>query len=230
MAGYAGREAAASSTDGLARPVAVLVTVGIVLGLGFNALGRAGKPQRGLPWIGETRKLESLEDAQAGAKPPESAAASAAERSQPAAPVSDDPLAVATGSAGAGEGLPAIPDVGRPIQIQLSAARKFFDADAALFVDAREAPDYAAGHVPGAVNLPFDESVTDPERLEKLDSRGKPIIVYCGGGGCEVSIQLAGALMQAGHKKVLVYEGGFPEWEGAKYPVATGSKPGGGKS
>jgi rhodanese-related sulfurtransferase len=143
--------------------------------------------------------------------------------------VSDDPLAIATGSTGAGEGLPEIPDVGRPIEIKLSAAKKFFDAGAALFVDAREASDYAAGHVPGAVNLPFDESVTDPGRLEKLDGRGKPYIVYCGGGGCEVSIQMAGALIQVGHKKVLVFEGGYPEWETAKYPVASGAEPGGAK-
>lgn len=222
MAGDTGREAAARDADGLLRPVAVIVAVGLALGLGFNALGRAGRPPRGLPWIAEARTIPSLEEAQAGAKP-------AAPASQPLAPaqVSDDPLAIATGSAGAGEALPEIPDVGRPIQIRLSAAKQFFDAGAALFVDAREAPDYATGHVPGAVNLPFDESITDPERLEKLDSRGKPIIVYCGGGGCEVSIQMAGTLIQAGHKKVLVYEGGYPEWETAKYPIASGAEPGG---
>jgi len=28
---------------------------------------------------------------------------------------------------------------------------------------------------------------------------------------------------------VLVHEGGFPEWAGAKYPVAKGVAPGGGK-
>ncbi len=219
-----GREAAARDADGLLRPIAVIVAVGLALGLGFNALGRAGRPPRGLPWIAEARTIQSLEEAQAGAKP-------AAPPSQPSAPVqvSDDPLAIATGSAGSGDALPEIPDVGRPIQIRLSAAKQFFDAGAALFVDAREAPDYAAGHVPGAVNLPFDESITDPERLEKLDSRGKPIIVYCGGGGCEVSIQMAGTLMQIGHKKVLVYEGGYPEWESAKYPIASGAEPGGGQ-
>jgi rhodanese-related sulfurtransferase len=206
------------------RPVAVIVAVGIALGLGFNALGRAGKPPRGLAWISEATKIESLEEAQAGAKPP---APSPAAQPVAATQVSDDPLAIATGSTGAGEGLPEIPDVGRPIEIQLSAAKKFFDAGAALFVDAREASDYAAGHVPGAVNLPFDESITDPGRLEKLDGRGKPIIVYCGGGGCEVSIQMAGALIQVGHKKVLVFEGGYPDWETAKYPVASGAEPGG---
>ena len=219
MAGDTGREAAARDADGFSRSVAVIVAVGI-------ALGRAGIPARGLPWIAEATKIESLEEAQAGAR---LGATSPAAHPAAAPQVSDDPLAIATGSTGAGEGLPEIPDVGRPIEIQLSAAKKFFDAGAALFVDAREASDYAAGHVPGAVNLPFDESITDPERLEKLDGRGKPIIVYCGGGGCEVSIQMAGSLIQVGHKKVLVFEGGYPEWEIAKYPVASGAEPGGAK-
>jgi rhodanese-related sulfurtransferase len=186
-----------------------MLAIGIALGLAFNGLARAGRPQRGLPWIAEATALETLEQVRSATpvSPP-----------RPAAPVSDDPLAMT----GGGSGVPEIPDVGRPIQIGLEAVRSFFDARAALFVDSRDAADYAAGHVPGALNLPFEESVTDPARLEAVDSRGRPIIVYCGGDGCEVSIQLAGALMQAGHRKVLVYEGGYPEWESMRYPIEKG--------
>jgi len=217
MSREAEKAGAAGGADGLYRQVALLVTVGIVLGLGYNALGRAGNPPRGLPWIGEAKVLETLEQARESTSGTVPAAK---------APVSDDPLAVGRSAPGTAEGLPEIPDVGRPIQIGLAAVKSFFDAGAALFVDAREAAEYAEGHVPGAVNLPFDESVTDLARLESLDAAGKPIIVYCGGGGCEVSIQLAGALIQAGQRKVLVYEGGFPEWEAARYPVASGSERG----
>jgi rhodanese-related sulfurtransferase len=220
MSQETGKGAARRDAEDLGRAVAILVAVGIALGLGFNALGRAGTPPRGLPWIAEVKPLLTLEELRG--RIPGAAPAPPAAR----APVSDDPLALSGGAVESGAGVPEIPDVDRPVKIQLPAVKKFFDAGAALFVDAREAADYAAGHVRGAVNLPFDESVTDPERLEKLASGGKPIIVYCGGGGCEVSIQLAGALMQAGHRKVLVDEGGFGEWEAAKYPIAKGDEPG----
>jgi rhodanese-related sulfurtransferase len=215
MSQEAGERPAVREGDRLGRSVAAVVSIGIALGLGFNALGRAGKPPRGLSWIAQAKTIPDLLPV---------APRPAASRG----PVSDDPLAVSTAVGTADSGLPAVPDVGRPMKIQLAAAKRFFDADAALFVDAREPADYAAGHVRGAVNLPFDESVTDPERLEKLDSGGKPIIVYCGGGGCEVSIELAEALVGAGHTKVLVDEGGFPEWGSAGYPVVKGSAPGGG--
>jgi rhodanese-related sulfurtransferase len=35
-------------------------------------------------------------------------------------------------------------------------------------------------------------------------------------------MDLAKLLMQAGYTAVYVYEGGFPEWRDAGYPVATG--------
>lgn len=176
---------------GAARGIVIILCTGIALGVTYNALGRAGHPPRGLGWIAEEKKLDTLDAA-----------------GHPAPGAAD---------------LPEIPDLGRPLQVDLAATRKFFDARAALFVDAREAVEYADGHIPGAVSLPFDESVTDPVALEALDSAGKPLVVYCGGGACELSMNLAFALVQAGHKKVLVYMGGFPEWQGSGLPVEKGS-------
>jgi rhodanese-related sulfurtransferase len=177
---------------GAARGIAVILCTGIALGLGYNALGMQGKPARGLGWIAEEKKLDSL------AASPSSAESTPAD-------------------------LPVIPDVGRPLQVDLAATRKFFDARAALFVDAREPDEYAEGHIPGALSLPFDASVTDPVALEAVDSGGRPIVVYCGGGACELSMNLAFALVQAGHAKVLVYMGGFPEWQGEGLPVEKGN-------
>jgi rhodanese-related sulfurtransferase len=186
---FGGRESGGRA----ARGIAVILCTGIALGLGYNALGRAGNPARGLGWIAEEKKLDSLAEA------------------------SHAPAAAPS------PGLPEIPDLDRPLQVDLGATRRFFDAKAALFVDAREADEYAEGHIPGALSLPFDTSVTDPVALEALDPAGKALIVYCGGGTCELSMNLAFALVQAGHKKVLVYMGGYPEWQGAGLPVEKGS-------
>jgi rhodanese-related sulfurtransferase len=129
----------------------------------------------------------------------------------------NDPLQLGRAPA---SGVPEIPDLDRPMQIAISNVKAFFDAKAGMIVDARDPVEYADGHIPGAVNLPYDQVITDPERLEKFDAQGKPIIVYCGGGTCELSMNLGFAMVNAGKKKVLVYMGGWPEWASSGYPIA----------
>jgi len=101
-----------------------------------------------------------------------------------------------------------------------AVARLRIDTSLTSLFDARDPAEYAAGHIPGAINVPADEAISDPDKLSAVDSGGRPIICYFGGGTCEVSIHLAEALVyQAGKKRVLVFMGGWPDWEGAGYPV-----------
>jgi rhodanese-related sulfurtransferase len=196
--------------------VVAIAATGCLLGLAQNALVRQGDPKDGLAWRYTPPTLDSLDDiapASADGKPG---------GSNPLPPDMNDPLQI---GGGATAGVPDIPDVGRPIQIQISKVKAFFDANAGAIIDAREPADYADGHIPGAINLPYDEVVTDPERLEKFDPQGKPIIIYCGGGTCEVSMNLGFALVNAGKKKVLVFMGGWPEWTTSGYPIAKGATP-----
>ena len=57
--------------------------------------------------------------------------------------------------------LPVVPDLDQPIEVKLANVKRFFDAGAALFVDAREAPEYAEGHIAGALSVPFDDAVSE---------------------------------------------------------------------
>jgi rhodanese-related sulfurtransferase len=194
--------------------VVAIAATGCLLGLAQNALVRYGDPKDGLALRYAPPKLDSLDDiapASADGKPG---------GSNPLPPDMNDPLQIG-GAAMAG--VPDIPDIGRPIQIQISKVKAFFDAKAGTIVDAREPADYAEGHIPGAINLPYDDVVTDPERLEKFDPQGKPIIIYCGGGTCELSMNLGFAMVNAGKKKVLVFMGGWPEWSTSGYPIAKGA-------
>lgn len=118
--------------------------------------------------------------------------------------------------------LPFIPESDKPIQVQLATAKRFFDARAALFLDARDPAEYEAGHIPGAARLTSPEANTDPALIKALPVEGRPIICYCEGGACEASLDLARTLIDAGYKKVLVYMGGFPEWSAAGQPVEKG--------
>lgn len=121
--------------------------------------------------------------------------------------------------------LPFIPDSDQPIQMQMATVRRFFDAKRALFLDARDPAEYEQGHIPGAIRLTNQEAQADPERLKALPVAGRPTIVYCEGGTCEASLDLARFLLESGFRKVLVYMGGFPEWEAAGNPVTKGSVP-----
>ncbi len=121
--------------------------------------------------------------------------------------------------------LPFIPDSDQPIQVQMASVRRFFDAKAALFLDARDPAEYEKGHIPGAIRLTNVEAQNEPDRMKGLPLAGKPTIIYCEGGTCEASIELARFLIESGWKKVLVYMGGFPEWAAAGHPVQKGSAP-----
>jgi rhodanese-related sulfurtransferase len=121
--------------------------------------------------------------------------------------------------------VPAIPDTPEPLEVGYATVKALHDAGAALFVDARPADEFAQGHIPGAVNLPFDDVFTKPELAKSLDSRGRPIVAYCDGGNCELSKNLAFALIETGQKKVLVFTTGLSGWKDAGNRVVTGLAP-----
>jgi rhodanese-related sulfurtransferase len=201
------------------RGVVGILIGGALLGLAYNWLGLQADRKWGLPWIAEDKfaVLARAETVTGTADVEQSAENSYVTNIS-------DPLAVA---GMARSSLPEIPAVGRPVQIQLSAVRQFVDAAGALILDARDPYEYDEGHIPGAINLPYETAVTDPALLESLPAHGRPIITYCGGGTCEVSISLAEELIYfAGHERVAVYVGGYPEWVEAGLPVEVGAEEG----
>ena len=83
------------------------------------------------------------------------------------------------------------------------------------WVDARPRDKFAAEHIEGALLLNEDEwdKLVGPF-LDAWDA-DKTLVVYCDGGSCEASHQVAARLrkdlMIGG---VLVLKGGFAEWQG----------------
>ncbi len=159
------------------------------------------------------------------------AARAPATGARPAASAPPASAAAASDSGRAGPpaspaGLPVIPESNQPLEIQYPTAKKFHDAGAAVFVDARSRAEYEEGHIPGAFHLDFDDVFETPDLAAKFDSRGKPIITYCGGGECELSRNLAFALIEGGHHRVLVFTGGTAVWTAEGQPLVTGTPPG----
>jgi len=85
-------------------------------------------------------------------------------------------------------------------------------------LDVRPAEEYAAGHVPGAVNVPLSE-------LEKYLKALKPeqeIVAYCRGPHCVLAFDAVASLRAKGLKARRLQDG-YPEWKSAGLPVETGS-------
>jgi rhodanese-related sulfurtransferase len=81
-------------------------------------------------------------------------------------------------------------------------------------LDVRPPEEFAAGHVPGAVNIPVHEL---EKRLAELPRR-KEIVAYCRGPYCLMSFDAVALLRKKGLKARRLQDG-LPEWRLAGLPV-----------
>ncbi|MBL92288.1 MAG: hypothetical protein CMH56_10835 [Myxococcales bacterium] len=91
------------------------------------------------------------------------------------------------------------------------------NGESLVILDARPHSDYLAGHISGAIALPFYLIETNIDLLPK----DKWIITYC---GCPhaISGQALDKLKENGFDKVAVLNEGFYYWERFPYPVSRG--------
>lgn len=80
-----------------------------------------------------------------------------------------------------------------------------------LFIDARNADEYGLGHIGNAINIYTPEFEQNIPKVIALP-RDKRVVVYCGGGACELSHELAAHMGNLGFQRVYVYVGGWHEW------------------
>lgn len=81
-------------------------------------------------------------------------------------------------------------------------------------LDVRPATEFAAGHVPGAINVPLDQL---EHYLNTLDSQ-QEVVAYCRGPHCILAFDAVAKCREKGlaaHR----LEDGFPEWKLAGLPV-----------
>ena len=86
-------------------------------------------------------------------------------------------------------------------------------AECALLVDVRERSEWDAGHVPGAVHIPY-ENVRERAHELPLDRR---IVTYCASG---IRSSLAASILQSGGRDVANVRGGFTAWRNAELPIS----------
>ena len=98
-------------------------------------------------------------------------------------------------------------------------ARKLYDSNKFVFVDARSRDDYDEGHIKGAVSFPvgqFDETI---EAFLDQYPPETAIVTYCSGRTCVDSHKLAQMLFDFGYTEINVFIDGFPGWEAEGHPI-----------
>lgn len=91
--------------------------------------------------------------------------------------------------------------------------------DGPLLVDARSREEYAEGHVPGAINVPFREIPSHVAELEAGRTRG--VVTYCEHGPRSMLAQRA--LAKAGFTNLAQLEGDMSGWRASGRPIERGA-------
>ncbi|MGV8899695.1 MAG: rhodanese-like domain-containing protein [Burkholderiaceae bacterium] len=102
------------------------------------------------------------------------------------------------------------------------------DAESAIraadvLLDVREADEYAAGHIPGAIHASRGMLEFKLSNTPELSSRDLKIVLYCKTSGR--AALAACALHDMGYLQVKSIAGGFDAWAGAGKPVVKPALP-----
>jgi rhodanese-related sulfurtransferase len=89
-----------------------------------------------------------------------------------------------------------------------------------VILDVRSQGEYAAGHVPGALHIPF--YAVYARRTEIPASVSEPVIVYCEHGPRAGLAKLA--LRAAGFEHVVYLEGHMSSWKQRGLPIETAGR------
>jgi rhodanese-related sulfurtransferase len=111
---------------------------------------------------------------------------------------------------------------GEKAVISFEEARQAFISKNGVFLDARPANEFQAGHIQGARNIPvdaFDRHFGKATADLSLDS---VLITYCDGEACTLSIKLAKKLKEMGYENIRILVNGWSLWRKHHLPEAEG--------
>lgn len=111
-------------------------------------------------------------------------------------------------------------------QVVDATAVKRLMENGARFIDTRNEAEFKAGHVPGALLVPYgeksakeadyDASVDQFDLAQLGVDHNAELIFACNGAECWKSFKASQAALKAGFQRVSWFRGGFPEWRAAE--------------
>lgn len=95
--------------------------------------------------------------------------------------------------------------------VTVASLQERMDRDSVLLIDVRPAEEYASGHLPSAISLPYESLA---ERLSDLP-KDRTVVAYCRGPFCVLSLHAVETLRAAGFDALRLKEG-VVNWRGAR--------------
>jgi len=121
-------------------------------------------------------------------------------------------------SSGDGPVVPPSAEPGDPPFVSIDEAYLEYTQVSALFIDARDKTEYLCGTIPRSINIPF-EYLPEGDLAEYFDSvlkgasKDTPMIIFCSGEECDLSLHLARNMQSLGYSRTMIFFGGSREWE-----------------
>ena len=88
---------------------------------------------------------------------------------------------------------------------------KLLESDT-IFIDARLARDYEAGHIEGAISVPVDSNDVELQKATVNISKDSRIVMYCQSAQCKFAEKVAIKLITDGFSNISIYKGGWADW------------------
>lgn len=111
--------------------------------------------------------------------------------------------------------------------LTLRQAYKLWE-DGAYFIDARHEHEFEEGHIQYAAWLASTLFDTDSDRAFEIANSmppGDTVVIYCVGGECDASHNVARRLAQIGFTDLRIMGVGYTDWVNAGFPIEEGSAP-----
>ena len=102
-------------------------------------------------------------------------------------------------------------------EIGLKQTETAVNSRSALLLDARSREEYAAGHLPGALDVPPDQVEEVLPQLSERIEQAPEVIVYCAGQECGDAIAVAEPVAQVAPDRVSIFVGGWRAWSDAQH-------------
>lgn len=101
--------------------------------------------------------------------------------------------------------------------MKVDSLKRLIQREKILLVDVREPAEYAAGHIPGAINIPLR---TLTQNLDKIP-KNRSVVLYCSSGYRTAMGVMA--LQMLGYKKVMGFPPSIQGWKAAGESLESGT-------
>lgn len=164
-----------------------------------------------MPRQAEDRLPGALADRLAERRAPQPAPAGEAAATEAPAP-EDSVIAV-----------PAVPDdEDEYLGLRSADLHELWLMDAVVLIDSRPRSQFVQGHIPGAFSVPFEDFNRRWPEISPFFPADPFFVVYCDGGGCHASENVASLILEQGIEDVVIYRRGFDAWVARGYEVEDG--------